>query len=420
MQNSNPIQNSETPDNIKHIAGSDDVVHGHKIGGDMVGGDKIVVGDMENVKGVAIGKGSTVVINENPRRPWLFVVGGLILFIILIGLVFLFRELNSRAMPITMELLDIADRSSDLGDDDYLRDVVVQDGFVWLATNNGLLMIDEEERRSEWVLQGANITSIAKDNQDNGQIWVGTSDGYLGRVTAVNGVVDVQTAEQANITAIFVDDAGQAWVADSDNGIWHYGIDGSVIDQSIPLPDDQKVRDLAVLRSSEQMMIWGLTDLGVYRWKDDQWTLFDDEDWMISEAVFYKVAVDRFGGSWFSHSKGVTYATFDEASLSRTSMDPTTCASLDENTLLSKHSDDIVIDDDWVWFITNDGIARKNLSDEGSDICENWQTYQAEPGTFSLQESSWQFDVQDDVCKSWLIALDDSIAYRLTFECERR
>ncbi|MCP4419223.1 MAG: ATP-binding protein, partial [Chloroflexi bacterium] len=63
MQNSNPMQNRETPDDTEHVTASGDVVHGNKVGGDMVGGDKITVGDIEGSYN-AIGAGASVIVNQ--------------------------------------------------------------------------------------------------------------------------------------------------------------------------------------------------------------------------------------------------------------------------------------------------------------------------------------------------------------------
>ncbi len=73
MQQHNPVPD----DDGGQTAVSPDTIHGRKIDGDIVGGDKITVGELKNVSGVAIGEGASVtVINyssddkEKPKLPF--------------------------------------------------------------------------------------------------------------------------------------------------------------------------------------------------------------------------------------------------------------------------------------------------------------------------------------------------------------
>ena len=385
---------------------TDTAVHG-----DVVGGDKTTVGDVTNAKGVAVGRGSTVIINEIPK-PLLVLLGGLVVTVILITTMLLFWPFTVEEKP--LELTNLSEPLLDVfTDTDSIQDVIIREDFVWFGTSRGLLAYDEEDRRSEWLLQGEEITSMAEGSE---QIWVGTNNGHLIRVFPFDTVIAVDTLPESSVSAIFVDETEQAWVAYSGQGIWLYGADGALLDKTIQLPGGLLVFDLAVLTSSEQRIIWALTFAGLYRWKDGRWDIFDDGDGIPPEAVLNKVVVDSSKGSWFAHSDGMTHLRFSDESLSRGGIESITCTS-SEHELPSGEISDFVIDSGWLWLVTSNGIARKRLDSEGFTICEQWQSYQAEGNDQWPPNEFWRFDARNSNCSSWLVASSRYKAFRLNFEC---
>lgn len=384
--------------------------------------DNTTVGNITNAKGVAIGSGSTVIINENLPQPILFLLGGVLFVVIIIAGVMLWRESPSREIPPLKLSTPIMSFTMENGD--YLGDVIAQDENIWLATENGLFQLDEQFQKHSF-LEGENITALAETNDKH--LWIGTETGYIGRVDTTNPtakITSIDSQKTSTVMVIAVDQEDHMWVAYWEDSIVRYAPNGVTKAIEIPLPDNHYMYDLTVHMVNGQEILWAITVDGLYRWKDGQWGAKFDKNAGLPEVILRKLVVDDFGGHWFAHNEGVTYVSSPElANWSDVFSNAVTCTP-ESGQLPLDSIEGMSLDNGWLWLGSPQGIARKEIiADEADEPCANWQIYVPELESNYVSAFLMEMDVRDKRCEVWLAETSDLQFYRLIFGdakgCER-
>lgn len=379
--------------------------------GDVVGGDKIAIGDIKNAKGIAVGRGSTVVINEVLSKPLMFVLFALIFTIILIVLV---PDLRSFFSPLAKPLEVISMYPIDEVAGEFLQDVVVLGDDVWFSTAAGLISVDDG-RQVEHYLKGESITAIVADSQSN-QIWLGTESGTVAKVNSSGELSIIEKFQNTTITAITVDQSGRIWVANSEK-IQLFNTDGTLSKLTVELPKGESIYDLAVAMLPEQTFIMANTFSGLYRWSGSWEKRFEDKDGLPTEYL-EKVFVDVYGGMWLAHGAGISYIPADADSRISISNKIINCNS-DKDDIPSGSVLDLAIGDEWLWIVTENGLARKNVFDMSEQpSCISWQSHYFDSDSDNILSGIWSMAVHQNVCKIWLVTDSGAKAYSLSFDCE--
>lgn len=171
------------------------------------------------------------------------------------------------------------------------------------------------------------IISMAEDNEGN--IWLGTSEGFR---LITNNLVKFDGEKQTIFSSsptglppmvfleIVPDKQGNKWMAGSFGFIWLFGgnklikfddFDWTVYD----LPVESIISSIAI---QDNNCIWLGTDYGLLSFTDSQWTIFNTQNSELPSDEIYSMVIDDNGTKWIGTENGL--AAFNEFDL-KTSVD---------------------------------------------------------------------------------------------------
>jgi len=189
---------------------------------------------------------------------------------------------------------------------------VVEDrhGYLWFATADGLARHDGSGFRvwrMEHGLADNDVRSLALDGQD--QLWIGTGNGYLQRLSADRQHLArwagprAQAAAASPVLAVQPLADGSVWFGTRDAGAYRLGGDGR-LRQFLPTADGRGLPSARVdqLVADAAGGVWLGTAAGLARWQDDR---FQPPDMLGANALpVTALGLDAQGALWSSTSVG--------------------------------------------------------------------------------------------------------------------
>lgn len=105
-----------------------------------------------------------------------------------------------------------------------IKQVLVLDGNVWVCSNNGLYLVDEQTKT---ISKTSNLKEASAMTADaDKRLWIGNAHG-LYRLTLTNGAqliekmeLPVSNQEFPGVRALKVDQNNQLWIGTNENGLW--------------------------------------------------------------------------------------------------------------------------------------------------------------------------------------------------------
>jgi two-component system sensor histidine kinase/response regulator len=182
------------------------------------------------------------------------------------------------------------------------------DGYLWIATEDGLARFDgvrfslyDKENTPE--LQSNDIRALLVDRQNN--LWIGTNGGGLCLYSAKR-FRTFSTADglgSNNIGSIFEDREGSLWIGTRDNGLSRYA-KGEF--ESYSAKQGLRAAEIWSVFDDREGNLWlGTKGEGLIRLKNAAFTTLTTHDGLSSDVVL-PVMEDRNGGVWVgTHGQGL-------------------------------------------------------------------------------------------------------------------
>lgn len=380
--------------------------------GDQVGGDKTTVGNMTGVKGVAIGRGATVIINEVTEHPWFLLLGLMALAMIAVVSVPVIRELLSERRP----MLTIQDHEPfELEPGSELQDISVGDGVVWLATAAGIEWKDEKTGEDNRALEEHRITNVVTDPITSDRVWFGTGDGSIGSYNLTTNEAELieNSGLESWITIAHVDSNGSIWFADDMAGMVQLS-NGNLITST--LPEENLFTNLAVFSTDLGKSLVTQTPFAIHIKYQDKW----QEPYSLPDNLRSRdFASDQINSIWFAHDEGVALLNIPE-DFDRRAINIALCSSA-ENNLPAGIVFDLEYHSSTVWLVSQGGLGRLEVTDkerDGND-CGLWQSIKTGELEWwgSLRDVQLDFSVNKSDCNTtvWLIERSTVVYHKLLF-----
>ncbi len=153
-----------------------------------------------------------------------------------------------------------------------------QDGFIWLATSDGLSRFDGYDFVTYRQIEG-DPTSLRHNHvwclleDSEGQLWAGTDGGGLSRLDPATGsfthfrhdATDPRSLSDDRVRVLFEDRAGSLWVGTNDGGLNRFEPDSSSFTRYRPVagdPNSLSEDQIRSLTQDEAGRLWIGTDGG--------------------------------------------------------------------------------------------------------------------------------------------------------------
>jgi diguanylate cyclase (GGDEF)-like protein/PAS domain S-box-containing protein len=242
---------------------------------------------------------------------------------------------------------------------DYLHDIKKYDGHYWLATEKGILVLDENNNvkkhynvTSEVPIVGNWVRTIEIENEST--LWIGTELGISILNTEQKSVISIdkelsfQTSlSQAFIGKIFKDSNHTFWVGTYNSGVNRYNERDSNIKHFKPNQGYEFGLSgkmvWAIAQGSQKVMWIATQNGGVSRYSTDTGKLqrfLDDQSYNI-----WDLDVDDKGHVWIATSNGVHKYVFENNTFS-----------LLNNYFSEKEFDIIVVNENIAWLSSNSTV----------------------------------------------------------------
>ncbi|WP_420640878.1 hypothetical protein [Candidatus Leptofilum sp.] len=334
--------------------------------GDVVGGDKLTVGDIENAKGVAIGQGASVTINEMAKKYWYLLILSLVLVIVVILALPTINEILPERRP----SLQVEQEIKELPIGSELQDVSVNENMTFLATRQGIVWLNSETGGSDRILSDYWVTAVAANSNNNEHIWFGTDEGLVGIYDLDADIFqEVEHPLLQNwITAIHEDQYGAVWIADSENGLLKISNDATP--EEFPLPGEQTpIRELVVFTTSTGDALIALTRREINIWYDNEWQTPLN---VPGTGFANSITSDGKNTVWFTKNDEVIRLRIPE-NFNRNEIEYslTACKPI-ENNISTGMAIDIEYGSGFVWLVSQGGLARSQANNSEVNDCGVW------------------------------------------------
>lgn len=182
-----------------------------------------------------------------------------------------------------------------------------REGNIWVGTtDNGLNRLTRRfitPYSTKDGLAGNNVFPIYEDRDRN--VWVGTRDGLsrfqAGRFSS-NSFAQAELGKQRNVESLFEDDQGRMWIGSRPVGLFERGHFGQ-IPAALSLPLNT---DCYVIHQDRQGTMWFATFAALLSFKDGVIQTYTTKDGLPADQsrVIYE---DRHGRLWFGTTGGLAY-----------------------------------------------------------------------------------------------------------------
>ncbi|HEY7210581.1 MAG TPA: two-component regulator propeller domain-containing protein [Bryobacteraceae bacterium] len=175
-----------------------------------------------------------------------------------------------------------------------------RDGFLWLATEGGLVRFDGYrfvvfDTRNTPALQSNSIRALLEDAE--GTLWIATASTLCRRKwDSIDGVPQAG----AGILALHHDRAGGVWAVTAD-ALEHWSLDLSKPPQRFPIPDTSP-RLTGALASGIGGGVWLGTATGLKRWQNGR---FADASSTLPASAVKSLLLDHSRRLWVGTAKGL-------------------------------------------------------------------------------------------------------------------
>jgi ligand-binding sensor domain-containing protein len=250
--------------------------------------------------------------------------------------------------PLAQHSVDVWRMRDGLPQNSVLSVLQTRDGYLWLATHEGLVRFDGVSFKvydtSNSALPRTYVESLHESA--DGALWFGTYDGGVTRL--LRGEFRTYTTRDGMSANSAIDIAeetdGTLWFASADAGLNRLrGGRFDTLRRAQGLPDD---RVLTVLRARDGDL-WVGTESGLARYRDGRFRTFGTADGLPSAAVT-ALAEDAVGTLWVGTRGGLAQLRGEQISLSPANAE---LPSSFVNVLLSDQVGSL-------WIGTNRGLAR--------------------------------------------------------------
>lgn len=194
--------------------------------------------------------------------------------------------------------------------------IPVEESSLLVASGTDIYLIDTSSGDME-LINGPDSRSLTSHlvtaviGEDNGTMWVGTSDGGLNRISACRERIDHFLPGRnngglagVNVTSLFFDVDSNLWIGTT-SGI---SVRDRVTGKMEPVGDDWGINNISSIIQDDAGRMWIGTERGLIRFcpVSGDWRLFSESDGLPS-AVFNRAAVKRRDGTLvFGTRNGMT------------------------------------------------------------------------------------------------------------------
>lgn len=251
-----------------------------------------------------------------------------------------------------------------------------RDGFMWVATQEGLNRYDgydfkvySHDETDNSTISSDSILSIAEDRK--GQLWIGTENGGLNlfeqqsiEFKHYRNILDDETSLlNDTVRVIYPDSVGRLWIG-TDGGLNRYNPTSDNFERYSHHPLNQSSLSNNKVRSiveDKQGMLWIGTDGGGVNQFNPKTGVFkhfthseSDPESIVSNRID-SALFDSHGNLWFgSYDGGVSLLAPNETKFKRFANDTNNPMSLGNNYIRDIKEDN----DGNVWFATDNGLSR--------------------------------------------------------------
>ncbi len=224
-------------------------------------------------------------------------------FTILIWVVLFMLPLTSYSQKLYFKKTNIIDKELGIIINDFTQD---KNGFLWLATNEGLIQSDGEELLRSHFSDSSLTEAIRCLYYKNDLLYLGSETGYLSIFSIKNNTSTKRIKiSPSPINSLCIDDNNIIWVATEDNGIYTLDSDEiNLIDINFDLADNT-VNDL--LYDQKRRAIWAATDRGISLCTITNKKLkiknFGSNDGLLDNLIT-KIEQDNEGSIWLGSYSG--------------------------------------------------------------------------------------------------------------------
>ncbi|MCA1800904.1 MAG: histidine kinase [Rhodothermaceae bacterium] len=190
--------------------------------------------------------------------------------------------------------------------DNVINDILqTRDGFLWIATDNGLSRFDgftfeTIDRKTHPVLLSSRVSSLHEDQ--SGNLWFGTFGGglYAIKKDTLLRFSDENGLPSNYVSSIAEDSKGQIWVGTDGEGL---GVVQS--DSVITIPAAAGIgRNIFSLAYSRDNVLWIGTQNGIYQHTNDMFSEFPSNH-MLPALYVLDLFCDEDGIMWATTSSGI-------------------------------------------------------------------------------------------------------------------
>jgi signal transduction histidine kinase len=199
--------------------------------------------------------------------------------------------------------------------------LVARDRSCWVACRGGLLRFKDPQAVADesrlFALSNFTIISLAEDSRGN--VWAGTREGQLWRLSAGKWTERKDFAQSSPVTAIVSMPDGSMWTGTDGSGLYrlrqenwsHFGKRNGLQSDSI-----------RTLYGGSRNTLWiGTANGGLSRWRDGDIVTFTSREGLPDDTVL-EIAEDEAGRLWLGGDRGIACISrhdLDELNAERTS-----------------------------------------------------------------------------------------------------
>lgn len=199
--------------------------------------------------------------------------------------------------------------------------LIARDHSCWVACRDGLLHFKDPQAVADesrlFALANVNIISLAEDSKGN--IWAGSREGQLWKLTAGKWIRQTDFAQPKAITAILCCTDGSIWAGTDGGGLYRQkGGRWSRLDKYSGLASNS----IRTLYSDSPNTLWIGTTNGLVRWRDGNVVTFTSREGLPDDSI-YQLTEDDTGRLWLGTGRGIVCVSkhdFEELAAGRTTM----------------------------------------------------------------------------------------------------